>query len=358
MRVSHEHLERTCTLIFGAMGSPSGEAGLVSRSLVAANLMGHDSHGVGLVPTYVRHFADGLLKPGATASIVSDSGAILQFDGNLGFGWRVGAEAMEEAIGRCRQFGAAVMTLRNAHHLGRIGAYGEIAMSAGAISIHFVNVIDHTPLVAPWGGSAGRFVTNPVCIAVPGTGNTPALLLDMATSRIALGKARVAMTRGQDVGIGNIVDANGRQCSNPGVVFADPPGALLPFGEHKGSGLALMCEVLAGGLSGGGTIQPGNPRHGSIVNNMFTIIVDPERFAEPSWFSGELDSLIEYVKSSPATEESGHVLVAGEPERQAAEDRYANGIEIDEAEWQEILASGQELGLSEAELGFPDIGRA
>lgn len=357
MRVSHEHLERTCTLIFGAMGSPPGEAGLVSRSLVAANLMGHDSHGVGLVPTYVRHFADGMLKPGASASIIKDSGVVLQFDGNLGFGRKVGAEAMEEAIGRCRRFGATVMTLRNAHHLGRIGAYGEIAMSAGTISIHFVNVIDHAPLVAPWGGSAGRFVTNPVCIAVPGTDNTPSLLLDMATSRIALGKARVAMTRGEDVGIGNIVDASGRQCSDPSVVFADPPGALLPFGEHKGSGLALMCEVLAGGLSGGGTIQPGNPRHGSIVNNMFTIIVDPERFAEPSWLSGELDSLIEYVKSSPATEESGPVRVAGEPERQAAEDRYANGIEIDEAEWQEILEAGLGLGLSEAELSVSDARR-
>ena len=355
MRVSHEKLERTCTAIFGAMGSPQWEAGLVSRSLVDANLKGHDSHGVGLIPTYVRHFADGMLKPGTAVSKFRDAGVVLQFDGNLGFGRRVGAEAMDEAVGRCRQSGAAVMTLKNAHHLGRIGAYGEIAMSAGMISIHFVNVIDHAPLVAPWGGSARRFVTNPVCIAVPGTDTTPSLLLDMATSRIALGKARVAMTRGEDVGIGNVVDAKGRQCTDPNTLFSDPPGALLPFGEHKGSGLALMCELLAGGLSRGGTIQPGNPRNGSILNNMFTVVVDPKQFADPSWLSGELDSLIGYVKSSPAAEQSGPVRVAGEPERQAAEDRHANGIEIDEAEWREILKAGRGLGLSEAEMYVSDV---
>ena len=128
MRVSHENLERTCTAIFGAMGSPQWEAGLVSRSLVDANLKGHDSHGVGLIPTYAQHFADGMLKPGTAVSKFKDAGVVLQFDGNLGFGRRVGAEAMDEAVGRCCQSGAAVMTLKNAHHLGRIGAYGEIAM--------------------------------------------------------------------------------------------------------------------------------------------------------------------------------------------------------------------------------------
>ena len=332
------------------MGSPVEEADLVAGSLVTANLMGHDSHGVGLVPTYLRNFKIGMLKPGISASIMKDSDTFVQLDGNLGFGRRVGGEAMDAAVKRCRRHGVCVMTLRNAHHLGRIGAYGEIAIAAGLISIHFVNVIDHDPTVAPWGGSAGRFVTNPMCIGVPGTESTDPLLLDMATSRIALGKARVAMTRGVEVAPGNIVDAGGRETTDPGVVFAETPGALLPFGEHKGSGLALMCELLAGGLSGGGTIQPGNPRNGSIVNNMTTIVVDPEQFAERSWLFNELDALIAYVKSSPAAEFTGPVSVAGEPERRARSDRIANGIPIDDSEWQEIVEAGLELGVAESEL--------
>ena len=150
-----------------------------------ANLKGHDSHGVGLVATYIRHFENGLLKPNTTAELIKDDGAILMFDGGRGLSRRVGGEAMNAAATRCASTGVVLMTLRNAHHIGRVGAYGEIAMSAGLISVHFVNVTDHLPTVAPWGGAEPRFVTNPVCIAVPGTENTPPTMLDMATSKIA-----------------------------------------------------------------------------------------------------------------------------------------------------------------------------
>ncbi len=350
MLIRRENLEHVAAAVFSAMGSPEHEAEIVARSLVVSNLMGHDSHGVGLIATYVEHFRGGLLFPGTSAARCGGGGAILMFDGRLGFGRRVGGEAMAQAIETCRESGVALMTLRNAHHLGRIGAYGEMAMDAGLVSIHFVNVTGHAPLVTPWGGTAGRFVTNPVCIAFPGTAQTPPTLLDMATSRIALGKARVAMTRGETLDAGLLVDHLGRPSSDPGVVFAEPRGALQPFGSYKGSGLALMCELLAGGLSGGGTIQPRNPRAGGIVNNMFTIVVDPAGLVDHGWLASEIDAMVGYVKSTIPANPAHPVVVAGDRERETARERGREGIPLDDAEWKELLDAGGRVGLARKDL--------
>ena len=337
MRINTEDLTQRVTQIFRKMGSSPSEALLVAESLVQSNLKGHDSHGVGLVATYVRHFEDGLLVPNTAVDLVKDDGVILMFDGRRGFGRRVGGEAMEAAINRCAKTGVTLMTLRNSHHIGRVGAYGEIAMSAGYISIHFVNVIDHLPTVAPWGGAESRFVTNPLCIAIPGTENTPSTLLDMATSKIALGKVRVAMSRGEKLSPNLVIDNKGRPSTDPSVMYDDPRGSLLPFGTHKGSGLALMCELLAGGLSGGGTIQPENPRRESIVNNMFTMVIDPARLVDTSWLNSEIDAMIAYVKSAQPADPKNPVLVAGDPERSHVIECNADGLEINDQAWEEML---------------------
>jgi len=344
MRIRAGDLTDKIAAIFEKMGCPTEEARLVSDSLVQANLRGHDSHGVGLVATYIRHFENGLLKPGTGAELVRDDGAILMFDGRRGFGRRVGGEAMDAAVERCVDTGVVLMTLRNAHHIGRVGAYGEIAMAAGLVSIHFVNVTDHLPSVAPWGGAEPRFVTNPVCIAVPGTETTPPIMLDMATSKIALGKARVAMSKGEALDPGLVIDNQGRPSTDPSVMYDDPRGSLLPFGDHKGSGLALMCELLAGGLSGGGTIQPDNPRQESIVNNMFALLVDPERLVDIDWLRAEIDATVAYVKSARPADPEQPVVVAGDPERARSIERMADGVEINDEAWQELVEAARRIG--------------
>ncbi|MEE2996000.1 MAG: malate/lactate/ureidoglycolate dehydrogenase [Pseudomonadota bacterium] len=344
MRIDAHDLIQKAVGVFVAMGSSPSEAELVAESLVQANLKGHDSHGVGLIATYIRHFEDGLLIPNTAGTLVKDDGAILMFDGGRGFGRRVGGEAMDAAVARCSQTGIVLMTLRNAHHIGRIGAYGEIAMSAGLISIHFVNVTDHQPTVAPWGGAEPRFVTNPVCIAVPGTENTPPTMLDMATSKIALGKARVALSKGEQLAPDLVIDSKGQSSTNPAVVYDDPPGSLLPFGNHKGSGLALMCELLAGGLSGGGTIQPNNPRQGSIVNNMFTVLVDPERLVDIDWLRAEIDATVAHVKSARPADPELPVIVAGDPERASLAKRTVDGIILNDEAWEEMCEAAHRIG--------------
>jgi hydroxycarboxylate dehydrogenase B len=248
-----------------------------------------------------------------------------------------------------RQTGIVAMTLANAHHIGRVGTYGEMASGRGLVSLHFVNVADHRGLVAPFRGSDARFSTDPVCIALPATGRQPALLLDMATSAIAMGKVRVAKNEGRELPDGILIDPSGQPTRDPGVMYREPHGALRSFGGHKGYALAVVTELLAGGLSGGPTIQPGNPRMGGTVNNMFAVLIDPARLAGVDWLRREIDGFVDYVKASPPANASEPVLVPGDPERIAREERSRSGVAIDANTWEEILQAAEKVGLQRSE---------
>jgi len=348
--IPHRRLHRVVQAIIRAHGSDEREAELVADHLVRADLSGHASHGTGLIPTYVAAIGKGLLVPGTAALPIRDDGPFLAFDGRRGYGQRVGHEAMEAAIERCRETGIVVMALRSAHHLGRIGAYGEQSIAAGLISLHFANVIDHDPFVAPFGGREARYGTNPLCMAMPGTADTPPLLLDMATSAIAVGKVRVATETGARVPAGSLQGPGGEPATDPAVLFGEPPGSLLPCGGHKGSGLALFCELLAGVLTRGGTIHPGNPRQGSIVNNMLTFVLDPARLGEHDWMAAEIDAVVRYVREAPPPDGGGPVMVAGEPERLAVEERSAKGVPLAAGVWEDIRRIGAEAGVERSLL--------
>ena len=344
MRATAEALRRVVSAIVRAGGSADGEADLVADHLVQANLAGHDSHGVGMIPAYVRHLKAGLVVPNTRAKTVKDDGPVLMFDGGRGYGRVVAGEAMAAAIDRCRQTGVVALTLANAHHIGRVGAYGELASGRGLVSLHFVNVTDHRATVAPFRGTEARFVTNPVCIAIPATERHPALLLDMATSAVAMGKIRVAKNEGKPAPEGALIDAKGKPTRDPNVMYSEPHGALLPFGGHKGYALAVVTELLATALTGGPSIQPGNQRMGGVVNNMFTVLVDPARLAGVDWLKREIDGFIDYVKASPPADPKLPVLVPGEPERIAQAERGRTGIEVDATTWSEILAAADSVG--------------
>ena len=251
------------------------------------------------------------------------------------------------------------MTLRNTHHLGRIGTYGEQSIAAGMVSLHFVNVTDHPPLVAPFRGSDARFSTNPICLAMPGSQKQPPVLLDMATSCIALGKTRVALNKGETLKEGLVIDYQGQPSTDPGVMagylFPDrsdnpPLGALTPFGDYKGYSLALFCELLGGLLSGGGTILPEHPRKNSIINNMFTLMIDPAKLVDIPWMQHEVEAIVSHSKASPPANPEEPVLVAGDPERQFIKTRQAKGIPIDDATWKQMLDGAEVLGLSKTEI--------
>lgn len=343
-------LEARCAAILRAAGSNEDEARRVASNLVLANLTGHDSHGVGMLPRYVDSILEGGLQPNAHARVNLDAASILAIDGQRGYGQIVGEEAMVLGMQRARQTGSCVLTLGHAHHLGRIGHFAEMATAQGFISIHFVNVLSR-PVVAPWGGGDGRFGTNPCCIGVPLKGREP-FILDFATSRVAQGKMRVAHNEGRQAEAGMLIDEHGAPTTDPGVVVVPQSnglfGALRTFGEHKGYGLAVASELLGGALSGGGTWHQPVMTTRAVYNGMLAIIIDPDRLGTRESFEAEALAFVDWLKRSPAPEGSDGVMIAGEPERLARAQREREGIAVDDTTWAEIVEAGAKVGCAVA----------
>ena len=352
MKLAVEDLERFAADIFRSAGTRDETARQVAHHLVAANLKGHDSHGVGMIPAYVHNIQTGLLKHDAEANPVRDNGAVLVIDGQFGFGQVVGKQATQMAIDRVQDTGVVCAAVRNCHHLGRIGAYGEQCGEAGLVSIHFVNVVGHEPQVSPWGGRERRMTTNPFCAVVPRP-NKPPVVLDMATSAVALGKVRVAYHAGRPVPEGALVDHEGVPTTEAKVMYEEPFGALGPFGQHKGYGLAVMCELLGGALAGEWTAQPDNHRSHHIVNHMFMVVFDPAAFGGVEKFNAEVQAMIDYLHSTTPARGTDRVRVPGEPEQEALRDRTANGIEIDEGSWAGIVRAAGRAGVDAAAIPSP-----
>ncbi len=335
--------------IIVASGSLPAEGDQVATNLVMANLMGHDSHGVGMLPRYVDAVLEGGLSPNTLAITLLDTGTLLSLDGQRGYGQVVGAQAMQMGIERAKKHGSCIMALANAHHLGRIGHWAEMAVAHGLVSIHFVNVLSR-PIVAAWGGGDGRFGTNPCCIGLPIEGKAP-FILDFATSRVAQGKMRVAHNEGKAVEPGLLIDTHGLPTTDPGVVVVPQAaglfGALLPFGEHKGYGLAVACELLGGALTGGGTWHRAPDDKRAVLNSMLTILIDPAKLGTQAALQREAVAFVNWLKASPAQPGFEGVQIAGEPERLKRTQRERDGIDIDDTTWSEIIAAGRKAGMKD-----------
>jgi len=328
--------------MFAAAGCDAEEANVIAANLVDANRFGHDSHGVVLTRVYVDNVAAGLAAPGRTLQIVTDAGTLIGADGGKGFGQSIGVQAMRVAIERAKATGTCILGLSNTHHVARIGHWAEQCAAAGMASIHFVNVLS-TPLVAPWGGSDARLSTNPFCVGVPYDPHP--LILDFATSMVAMGKARVALDAGKRMATGLLLDAQGQPTDDPAVMFADPIGALLPFGQHKGFALAVMCELLGGALSGG-RVQDHHPRPSPMINNMLSIVFAPDRLCSREDFARQVASLSAWLRASPPATPGGRVQLPGEPERATARERDANGIPLAAPTRATLVATAERLGVA------------
>jgi uncharacterized oxidoreductase len=307
--------------VYRALGSSPAEAAQIARGLIDANLAGHDSHGIRLTMQYVDNVRAGHAVPNAKLATLVDAGSMLSLDGGKGFGQATGEAAMSIAIERARAHGCVVVGLANTHHLGRIGQWGERCADAGLVSIHFVNVRSR-PIVAPWGGRDARVSTNPFCVAVPHSPHP--LVLDYATSAVALGKTGVAKDRNEPMAPGLLLDPGGEPTQDPGVMWRDPCGAIVSFAQHKGWALSVMCEILGGALSGG-HVQDGATIH-PMQNNMLTIAFDPSRLGTARTLPEEIERLARWVRASPLAAGSDGVLLPGEPERRTASERLRNGI--------------------------------
>jgi uncharacterized oxidoreductase len=341
-------LARAIEALVAAGGSEPREAQLVAENLVTANLTGHDSHGIGMIPRYVESLQEGGLQPNRHPAIKFDGGALIALDGRAGYGQVIGLEATDIAIERAKAHGVCVMALANSHHLCRIGQWAEQAVAQGLVSISFVNVISRS-IVAPFGGSDARFGTNPCTVGVPLAGQPP-FILDMATSGVAQGKVRVAHNKGEKLPPGLLLDDQGEPTLEARFGVLEPFGALTTFGLHKGYGLAVVCELLGGALSGGGTWHTADRSKKRVLNGMLTILIDPRKLGTAAVFEREARAFVTWVKQSPPAPGVDRVRIAGDPERETRARREKDGIAVDAATWQEIRAAGAKVGVDAKRL--------
>lgn len=348
--------------IFTAAGCDEAEGKQVAHHLLSANLTGHDSHGVIRTPRYIQWLQEGKVRAGQSLTVVHETPTHAIVDGNYGLGQTIGPLAVDLGIAKAKQHGLAVIGLRNSGHIGRIGDWGERAAEQGLISIHFVNV-QAGELVAPYGGVDRRFSTNPVCIGVP-THEGP-IILDFATSLVAEGKVLVASNGGKPVPAGSLIEPDGRLSADPRTLYgeiagthvrdsAKGAGALRAFGEHKGSGLAFMCEILAGCLTGGGTSGPiPGGKRSRIANGMLSIYLSPGSFGAAQFEDAARD-YAGYVKASRPAEPGVEVLIPGEPESRVRAERLAKGIPLQPDTWAAICATARGLGLTPPAVPTPN----
>ena len=353
--VAADELQDVVTRLFHAAGCDAAEAARIGHHLLSANLAGHDSHGVIRAPRYVQWLQGGLVRAGQTLTVVTETATHAVVDGNRGFGQTVGPLAVDLGIGKARAAGLAVVCLRNAGHIGRIGDWAERAAAVGLVSIHLVNV-GLGEVVAPFGGVDRRFGTNPLCIGVP-QDDAPPLLLDFATSMVAEGKVLVASNGGKPIPPDALISPDGVTSGDPEVLYGpisgthvrDPglgAGALRTFGDHKGSGIAFMCEILAGCFTGSATAGPlpGGQR-GGIVNGMLSIYLDPGHFGAAG-FADTARQYAEYVRASRPANPARPVLVPGDAEHATRTARLRDGVPLQVETWAAIQDTCATLGVA------------
>ncbi|WP_199090137.1 malate/lactate/ureidoglycolate dehydrogenase [Bosea sp. ASV33] len=328
-------------------GWTEAEAQETADHLVLANLNGHDSHGVGMLPLYFQSLADGNLSPASQPQTRVDTAPFLIIDGKVALGQPNARNAVDRAVAMAQTGGVAIVNLLDSHHIGRIGHYAEVAAEAGLISFFWVNVAGRPPIVAPYAAKEARFGTNPHAIGIPVPGGDP-LILDFATSRMAHGKARVALNKGEQVPPGYIIDGEGRPTTDPAHVFASPDhplGALLPFGDHKGAGLSLIAELLSAGLMGAARIDQ-KPQKTWVINSLFGVIIDPARLEPDAELRrSRTESYLAFVRAAKPMDPANPVLAPGDKERKVRIERQAAGIPLDDETWSQIVAAARQHGI-------------
>jgi LDH2 family malate/lactate/ureidoglycolate dehydrogenase len=339
--LSAETLTRFAYQLLTASKVPDYKADLVARSLLAANLRAVDSHGLQLLPYYLEQIQMGNIKVDTQGHVASEHGACLVYDGESGIGQWISEICCGHAVRLAREHGLALVVARESNHFGAAAFWAQRMSAAGCIGLVMCNA---TPLVAPWQGKDPRFGTNPICMSVPGPSTW---LLDMATTTVALGKILNAQNHGRaTIPEGWAMDSEGVATTDTRTALM---GLLMPLGGYKGSGLAMMAEILCAVLSGGamstqlgGLRVKGQPMRTS----QFFLAIDVARFMPPADFERRMQELVAIVKSSKTARGYDEILVAGDPEWRAEELRSSQGIPLSEGAWQGLAAAAQQLGVA------------
>jgi LDH2 family malate/lactate/ureidoglycolate dehydrogenase len=343
--VRPEKLETWTKEVLVVAGVRRSDAAVVARCLVEADLRGHHSHGVDLLPAYVRGFEERHLDPEPDVRVVHDSGAVVTVDGGNGLGHVVADFCCEIAIERARQFGVAVVCASSSNHFGMAGHWPLKAVRAGMIG----HATTNGPLVmAPWGGRVRAICNNPLAWGIP-AGSEPPIVLDMALTAGARGKIRLARQRGDRIPAGWAIDSFGEPTVDPADAL---DGVMLPLAEHKGSGLAVVNEVLASALSGASSLgaitaatMASSGVHSSWGIGHFFVVLDPGAFRPIDEFLGHVDSIIAELRATPPAPGFAGVEVPGARSAASEARGRRDGLRLDPGTVESLTDLGRRSGI-------------
>jgi uncharacterized oxidoreductase len=327
--------------VFRACGTPPAEAHIVAEHLIAANLLGYDTHGVIRIPQYLEDIRKGVIKPGAPVLVEQETEATAVVDGGWNFGQVGGIRGIDVGIAKARAAHTATIVVKRCNHAGRLGTFTHRAAEHNLLAIGVCNSPRHGHFVLPWGGLDGRLATNPFSFAVP-CGSAWPIVADFSTAETSEGAVRLHRNLRRPLPAGTIVDSQGTPTTDPSKFYGPPRGAILPFGGERGYrayALSLLVEIFGGIMGGSSTIvdQPGN--------GLAFVLVDIQAFLSLEVFGGLMEELRAYLKSSRPVRGKQEVMLPGEPDFQMREVRLRSGIPIDEETWTQIVAAASSVGV-------------
>lgn len=319
-----------------SLGVPNADAAVVSRYLVDADLSGYESHGVRRIPEYVQGVLEKRIDPKAKLEIIREESTTAVLDAHWGFGQIMARQAVFFVISKAKEMGVSGVGLKRASHVGRLGPYLRLVAEEKLVGIGMMNHHGGGQVMAPFGGVERRLSPSPLAIALPRKDQAP-ILLDISTSVVAEGKLQVMRDKGHDLPHGWIMDEDGHSSILTSDFYRDPPGSILPLGGdmagHKGFGLALIIDIIAGALTGAGCSREGDS---TVGNGLFLVGIKIENFVSLETYYTQVEDLIRYIKSSKVREGFEGIYIPGELEVQKKRERMAEGIMLTDDLWENL----------------------
>ena len=281
-------------------------------------------------------------------NIVKEQDTFVHIEGNSGYGQSIAMQSFNLGIDKAKKNGLCILALKNPGHIGRLGAWSEMAALKNCVSITFVNTSGFGILMAPYGGTDRRLSANPIAIGIP-IENNDYLVLDMATSIVAEGKVKVAKNKNIKLPEEYLLDGHGNPTNDPEKFYSEPLGSILPFGGHKGFGLAFMIDILSGSLTGGNSSHPKNQNAHTVINNTLSIIIDTENIVSNQYFQHDISRLTKWLKDSPKAKGFDEILLPGEIEKRTKNERLKDGIPLDDKTILDLKIVAEEVGMKNVE---------